>query len=444
MKRPVTLLVTLLAILAGDSFARQGDRLIAERDQKKVSKLFCEYFAARYTQDYKALVKTYEALDKDLQSRAKKAKLDSILASTADMRAVFGGAIDPPRQVKKGVIRDYEGTRQLRGGPFSYHYLLRLPRAYKEDEAYPIVFFLHGEGQDQDAVEDVLERAIDGDLLDQVIVLAPLKPGSEDWMSLEGRQIAFFSLIDTQVQYSFDRLRVFADGVREGAVAAMNFATAYPGFFSGAILRNMVGTPGEAMLGNAQHIPTLLVSPKSGDSASLMSQFADTAKANGIESVELVQCELGEHSEPDADGLARIGQFLTDTKKRVAPEKLQFTTTSLELANVYWLHLLAFQATSEEPVTVKAEIDRATNEITIETPASVSAYRIYVNDALVDMGKAIKVTHKIAGEDGATHLVFEGTKDRSLDRALTLWFDNRSGNLGEVYSNWIDVEVPQP
>jgi len=328
---------------------------------------------------------------------------------------------------------------------------MRPPRSYKDTESFPIILFLHGAVSDPDKIDDEVEDAIKAaytsDLLDTVFVLAPMMKSGTDWMSMEGRMHAFFALLDAQASYSLDRLNVFVDGVREGALAATQYAAAYPGNFSGAIVRNMVGTPGETLLSNAQHVSMLLVSPKSGDSADLMTQFADTAKANQIANVSVVQAEFGEDDAPGDEALAAITKFVQESTKQVAPDKVQFTTDTLELANAYWLHLTNFKTSDAKPITVRGEINRATNEITVATPPRVASFIVYVNDDLVDMGKTIKVIHKITAEgedeEGETEVVFEGSLDRSLDRALTLWFENRSGNLGEVYTNWIEVEVPQ-
>lgn len=462
MKRPLMLLTMLLfampfgmpseAQAKATATAKEGEALISDRDRPKLATLFAKYFSARKERDYKALTKTYESLKKDLEKRSKKVKVDTLLVSPPDMRAVFGAAVDaPPKGLKKGVIRGASGSKKLRSGSFDYNYLLRPPKTYKETQSFPIILFLHGAVSNPDKIEKEIESAIkaayEDDLLDGVFVLAPMMKQGTDWMSLEGRMHAFFALLDAQASYSLNRLSVFVDGAREGAVASTQYASAYPGNFSGAIVRNMVGSPSETRLSNARHISMLLVSPKSGDSADLMTQFADTAKANQISDVTVVQSDFGDDDAPDAEALAAITKFVQETTKQVAPDKVQFTTDTLELANSYWLHLTNFKTSDVKPITVKGEINRATNEITVETPPRVASFIVYLNDDLVDMGKTIKVIHKITAggddEEGEAEVVFEGSLDRSLDRALTLWFENRSGNLGEVYTNWIEVEVPQ-
>lgn len=458
MKRPLMLLTMFLFALPCQGLARQGTPLVPDRDRSKLAELFSDYFLAKKQLDYKAIGKTYETLVKDLDKRASKAKVDTLLVSPADMRSVFGFAIDPPKSIKKGVIRENSGSQNLRNGTFKYRYLLRPPKDYKDKESFPIVVFLHGAIEDPEKIDKEVEEAIKAaypaDMLDQTFVLAPLLtsgsadegPVVTDWMSIEGRMSAFFSLLEVQTGYSINQLRVFIDGSREGALASIQYAAAYPGSFCGAILRRMVGSPGEATLANAQHVALLMIAPKSGDSADLMTQFADTAKANQINSVSVVQTDFAEWDAPDDAALGAIAKFIAETKKQVAPDKIQFTTTSDEYTNAYWLHLIIFDVSADKPITVKAEIDRATNEITVETPSQVGLFRVYVNDDLVDMGKTIKVIYKITGgedADAKTVVGFEGSIDRSLDRALTIWFDGRSGNRGEVYTNWIEVEVPR-
>jgi hypothetical protein len=68
---------------------------------------------------------------------------------------------------------------------------------------------------------------------------------------------------------------------------------------------------------------------------------------------------------------------------------------------------------------------------------------IYLNQDVVDMGKEFKVivTEKTA-DNPKTATGFQGKKENSLDHALALWFENRSANSGEVYTNYVKVTMP--
>ena len=445
MKR-ISVLITLV-LAAPLASAAQNEPLLKERDQQKLGKLFADYFESRTANDTKKMLKAYEALKKDMTSKARSNKVDSMLISAPDMRAVFGVPMAPEKSVKKGIVKKYSDSKTLMSGDFDFEYFLRVPRSYKSSNRYPLVLFLHPTTLDEDDLKDWVEKIYPDALLDEALIVAPIN-GSGSWTTDTGLMMSFFSLSLIVNGYSIDRMRIFIDGQGNGANAAVDYITRYPGFFAAGVLRGMDATSETPMLGNAHETPLLLLSPSDGDTAKVMSDFTDQAKSMEVELVELVQTDFGDEGHPGEAGTEALTRFLADTRKRIAPDRVKFTTTSRVTNSSYWLQLTDFEATDSDPVTVEAEIDHAKNEIHVTTPPSVLAFTIYLNDDLVDMGKSLKILHTIAGEGEGDNVVkpevrFEGTKPRNLEKALAVWYDNRSGNAGEVYTNYVDISIAE-
>ncbi|MFH0946629.1 MAG: hypothetical protein V2A76_15655 [Planctomycetota bacterium] len=257
-----------------------------------------------------------------------------------------------------------------------------------------------------------------------------------------GMYAAFFTIMDMTLKYNINRLGIFLDGHASTAQAATEYAVGNPGVFTAVICRHLDSAPSAKNLENARNIRFLLLSPAEGDGAKLVADFAEEAKSKGVEA-EVVTASIGEDGMPDEVGQTALANLLSNTTKKTAPERIQFTTSSQEKVNAYWLHLLKMEVSEDRPITVKAEIDRAANEIRVTTPPDVRMFRVYLNDDLIDMGKSIRLVHTVIKDDTPEATVrFEGTKPRSLEKAQTIWFDNLSGNFGEVYTNFIEVEIP--
>jgi hypothetical protein len=259
---------------------------------------------------------------------------------------------------------------------------------------------------------------------------------------MEGRYLAFFTILQMSLNYNINRLALFLDGSAGTAQAATEYAIGYPGQFTAVICRHLDSAPATDYLENARNIKFLLLAPAEGDGAKLVSDFAEEAKAKGVET-QLVNAGIDENGAPDEAGVAALVELIGGTTKVTAPGRIHFTTRSSAYVNAYWLHLLEMELSEDSPITVEAEVDRAANEIRVKTPPDVRKFRVYLNDDLVDLGKSVKLVHTVVKDDAPESTVrFEGTKTRNLETSLDVWFYNLSGNFGEVYTNFIDVEVP--
>ena len=424
--------------------AEQGTPLLKPADVKAISKLFADYFRARMDDDLRRTAKAYSALDKKLVTTAKSKKVESMMVSPVDLRSVYGAPLDPEKGVKKGAFYMRSFTISLQGKPREFQYLLSLPKTYSHDDPIPMVLSLHPQMSREDELKKWAARAYPTPITDVAAVVIPVNIGedSADWTSMEGRYPAFFAIREMSLKYNINRLALFLDGHAGTAQAANEYAVGYPGMFTAVICRHLDSAPATDHLENARNIKFLLLAPAEGDGAKLVSDFAEDAKAKGVGTTQ-VTAAIDEDGLPDDSGVAALVELISGTVKQTAPERIHFTTNSDDYVNAYWLHLLKMDVSENQPITIEAEIDRASNEIRVTTPPNVHMFKVYLNDDLIDMGKEIKLIHTVVREEAPELTIrFEGTKTRSFEKSLNTWYNNLSGNFGEVYTNSIEVEVP--
>lgn len=445
MTRTPAFLALALLLVGADARARQTEppkTVLKPSDREALSALFGDYFKARYENaDLKAKARSIKQLQDDLAKRAKAAKLGSLLDSVADMRAAFLAPISPEKSPKKGVWQEVEADVELATGTSKVKFLLRLPKSYNPKTPVPLVLGLSPSFSKIEPLKKWVERAWPEAVQEAAALVVPENLTAIDWMSLDGRKVAFFALREAVNRYAIDRARIFADGQGPSAVHVVNYCTSYPGLFTGAIVREMNAAPAAATLANARQIPMLVITSGQGDPGTVSSAFAKDAEAAGVK-VEMVTAEVAEDGKTADAASAAIAKFVTDSTKTLAPREIKFTTTSPQYDSAYWLALRQFNATEKAPITVEASVDRTKNEIVVSTPPEVTQFEVFLNQDLVDMGKPITVMHTVKnGDKTATTKRFEGTKKHNLDTALDIWFDNKSGNYGEVYTNSIVISV---
>ncbi|MFH0946141.1 MAG: sigma-70 family RNA polymerase sigma factor [Planctomycetota bacterium] len=392
-------------------YAPSGEPVLRAKDLEKLRRCVTTYLRSRRDDDLKGTAKSYEELEKSLASVAKASRLETLLASPCDLRAIFSAPLEPEKRLQQGSFYEKSFELSLYGGKESYPYLLWLPRSYSHTrEAVPLVLALHPQLSTVYDIKRWARESFPTELTQDVAVLVPLNPDHEsEWTSLEGRMLSFFCLADFALRYHLDRSRVFLHGEGMEGEVVREYADRYPGMFSGIILKG---------------------APPRGGAAGFLNEEESTLCLEVLD-----PAEAGE----------TYRDFCLNTKKHFAPLRVKFTTESEESVNAFWLHLIKLDASSGNPVTIEGWIDQASNEVHVETTPGVRGFRIYLNDDLVDMDRPIRVLHSLREDDrmGRTwKVLFEGTKSRSLEKALTIWFDNLSGNYGEVYTNFIEIELP--
>lgn len=438
MSNPVLATFVLLASLIPSAFAQNATDvkpLLKQNERDALAPLFGEYFRLRAEdKDIKAMQKALDKAVNEMEKRSKALKLASLLESPVDMRWVMNGPTAPDKSARKGIFIESTAEIQLSSGTTAYPYLYRAPRNYSEKSLYPTIIALAPRLDNASAIKKWAEANFPEAIAETAIIVVPMNLKKLDWTTLDGLQTAMFPLRDGMRRLGVDRSRIFLDGSADSAPAAAQVATLYPGFFAGVVLRAPAAAPPTALLANVRHIPMLSLIAGKADGTPAQ-QFVQDAEAAGVK-VNVVD-GLAETGTLSDAGSAAISSFLADSKKMFAPREIKFTTTARSSNNCYWLALTEFEASESKPVTVEGIVDRTKNEITITAPASVKQMKVFLNQDLVDMGKRLKILVRKKADDAEPALRYDGTLSNNFDRAMSAWFNNDSGNNGEVYTNFV-------
>lgn len=444
MKRSVLPWLVCSALVLPVAFGG-GTPLLEKAERKPILESMTKYQQAYLDKhhDTKALKEIsglFADLTKKLEDAAKKKKVDTLLASPADLRILFAVPVRPEASPKKDAYYDQEFLFDDGQTKEKLKYLLRVPKSYTAGEALPIVLVLHPPMKRADEVKKWVTAAIPATVTEQSIVLVPMNiDNPADWNSGLGHIRAIVPFNPTWTKLWVDRTRLFVFGSGASAAAAVDYATFFPGLFAGAILGQPSSAPTVSKLPTARYLPMLCLAAGSGDSGQIATSFADEMKKAGG-TANVVTSEVDAAGAFDAPGQEAFTKFIAETRKDVAPKKVALVTDSDACVNAYWFRVDNVDVKPGEVARMDAEVDPATNEIRVTTPSSVRGFHIYLNDELVDMGKTIKVVHVVAGKDDAK-VVFEGTKTRSFNNAIELWMNAAHGNFGEAYTNAIDITI---
>jgi len=281
------------------------------------------------------------------------------------------------------------------------------------------------------------------EVLSQAIVVAPVldvvtlaadgvTASRPAWDSFLGKYFAYTSLSDLVLaNLDHDDARVFLDGHGNSAAAAMFYCAQHPGLQAGAIVRG--STPQKVVFANCRGAPLLFVGAEAKDfyTTWVSQEGFDLTHVDTLDAAELMQW-IGAHH------------------KEFSPLRVELTTTRFESRGAYWVQISDISLTLERApdARIVGEIDREKNQITVTTNERVKGFHLYLNDALVDLGRKVRVIHRREAtprEEGAKPEVsetvaYEDLVPRSLRRMLELNYSRVHGNGGEYYVAQISIQ----
>lgn len=117
---------------------------------------------------------------------------------------------------------------------YGKHYMVSLPDGYdpKTENLWPVIVFLHGQGEWGDDLNILKKRGIPQYLNEghkiPAIVIAPQSPQNQTWHPL------FINAVmeDAAKRYHFDNSRIYLTGLSMGGIGSWNMAIAYPHRFA--------------------------------------------------------------------------------------------------------------------------------------------------------------------------------------------------------------------
>lgn len=411
-----------LSLLALGATAQE----LRESDHKKLGGLVERFLEKR--DNTKEAEKLRADLKEELEKAGKKKAgkdgdaLQAALSMVDDLEAIAASATS-----FKNLRGGKPELRQVtRSGTKVAEYTLLLPTTYKpSDGPYPMVLVAPDlkDGKPvtgEQFLQDFWPEAALRDSM--VIAVAHLPADTQTWDKVfvddgsgqrapGGLSALMSSYADVLQNVAVDPERVFVAGRGQGVAAAVALGATFPQNFAGVI--GQAGDPGKTAWQNYRNLPVLL---QGGGSEA--TTFADSVKGAGYDNATL-------ESEVKNEALLT---WIQAHPRNSNPTKVTLIPGSPIPTKSYWLSVPPTAA--EEGTFVQAEIDRATNKVTVEGKG-VRTVTLFFNDVLVDLSKPIQVslngqTQEIVvprSLDDYLDMLYKGTSDPARIYVASRTFD---------------------
>ena len=355
--------------LAAPLVAAQDERLLEERDLRKVTGALGEWLTA--LNEGEDTLEPESDFREELQKiNEKKLKGETdLLSSPADLGAILYGANDYPRKRVKGAGKVTMKSAD-RGGR-TIEYAVWAPSKYKAKSGpYPLIISIPEEGENPEA--HITNHWTNNELREGTIIVSPKMPGdSKLWTQTEGLGAILLSLRFALDEWAIDVERTFIGGRARGGEVAIEVANMFPARFAGAFAWAADAGKGiEAE--NVQHVPILITG-----GGSHATDLEKRAKEATLENVTL---------DPDG-GLDAIVAWMAEKTRVNYPTKVTVIQGERFPSKAYWIQ---FAPVAKAGVRVDAEIDKETNTITIKSE-EITEVSLFLSDALVDLSKPVTV-----------------------------------------------------
>ncbi|MCP3915759.1 MAG: hypothetical protein GY711_09405 [bacterium] len=359
-----------LSLLPGSADGTQAERELSDGDLKALGEGFATYFAARESATFveaahTVLIKELGALQKKLEGR-------DPLGQVADLgRAVWLARGYGDVKLRKGKVTTE--TFAHPGIEDGLEYAYRIPKSYDADKAcYPVLLVIPDE--DETPAEHLRTHWSSREIRDGVIVLCPGMPADkEEWdrVVVDGKPGGLSHLLTglriASERFAVDFDRVFVAGRGKGVPAALAAGNYSPQRFAGIIGR--AGDAGELAPDNFGNLPTYFAGGGARATA-----FRDATVSAGFEN-----CTV----EPGGDETS-IWRWMQKHPRKPFPASVTVVPGNPFPTRAYWLRV----APSGPLPRATAEIED--NTITV-TGSDVSHATLYLNDALVDLAKPVRI-----------------------------------------------------
>ena len=417
-KLPITLIALTAAAFA--PITLQQEALLKESDHKKIGKEIADCIEA--FQEGKGRIKAEEKLSESIAKWSKKKPFkdkDPLFANADLGMSLWLAHGYDKKKVTKGKV---DTITVPTGPPFDYEieYCVWAPSKYKaKDGPYPLILCIPDAGQRP--FDHITEDWVLGGLRDQVILAAiPMPEDVAAWSQVggagtQGGLANMFTVLKEMTRnYAIDFDKVFVAGKGAGVAAALELSQFFPDRFAGVIGRT--GDAGDTSHDNYRNLPVYFAG--GGQKATA---FADAMKDVGF--AEAVVNPDGKEED--------ILAWVMATDRDATPTEVVLTPKLPFPNKAYWLEV---PKTEEiEGRTIRAVVDRATNEITI-TAKHVSSVTIYLNDELVDMDLPVTVIcNGVKNED---------VIPRNFSTMMRLIYSARN-DAGRIYTATRQYDVPK-
>ena len=404
------------AAAVGDPAGSLPRSSIPAKDLAKYGKDVNTFFEALAGADLESQDKSLDSIEKESKAQAKRAKLDDPLKYVGDWDLALELAKPEDRNLKghygKGFFRHvytYLGdpNPKKKDDDVAVVCLVSIPSSYGKDESLlPVVVGvkpkLDLKGAELEAKATEMANAMYSDLLETAIVIVPLgqeqgagrERGTTEpegtWMAADGLFTFSMSLNVLLEQLRFDRARVVLDGWGDAGLDATQLATNLPSWFAGLINRSGETGDEHVIYDNLRGVPELYLNG-AGDKRTVDLEALKGRKAD----VTVVE-EAGSALAPSEETRKSVATWVGERKRDLAPALVDHRIGNVDFQFVDWIlasdpRLRAnARPTDADFPHVKAQIDRDTNTVKIET-VNVLELKVFLSDALVDLDKPVVI-----------------------------------------------------
>lgn len=392
---------------AGGAPAGSQQPKLAEREIKTLSDRLREYLTAEAAYDLadnskerektgKVRMKAKEKFEGEWDKAEKKVNL---LASTADLRAIFYNCFERERPkhslgtLLKNKIKDTD-----------VEYSLFIPKTYKPVTPLPTVVMLPpaaGAGEWLKAAT-AFEQAWEGEAsTDQTIVALPHVPNGLEMdpipdFNREGAEqeeerrngTVLRTLGDVMGSYNVDRGRVFLDCGTGNCGYGVRLLTLFPDRFAGLILRDPVAVD-DLRLGSLRGIPVLML--KTGNNGAVVDALQKRIEENNAGTVTVLEAK---GAYPFKESGADIAAWMSQKQRNMSPRHVVIEPNHDRFNRAYWAKIEVADSlmttSGDKRPRLEVKADPQANRITVDT-VGVERFELVLNDDLVDLDKEFTI-----------------------------------------------------
>ncbi len=454
--------VLVLGILAAVTFpARSQGTGMADPDVKKLADALGKAYPwPGVKTDDKKKQAGREELGKEIERVTKALGTTPLLSLTAAWQEIFA-LQRVPLGTPSGLGRVDEKTVPLpvAGKAVEFKYGLILPNAYDPKKRYGLIVALHDRPEKDKQttgakyLEEVwMNKVLPKEERDKFIIMAPTwgpNAGGKDIRIEPGDRFYDLNIVwpmnDVQTKYSVDNARIYLDGTGDGGTLALQLVSGKPYQWAGVAIRNGL-TKDVQLLQNAASVPIALHYRKGGPVTSAADFLTGVEQLKTVNGCAITTKEYDplppaaertakgtQANDPVHDATPAIVAGFTAAPRNQAIKKLTFATTDRLFNRSYWVRLGRYE-TDAGGAKITAEIDAASNTINLTTNDHIEEFRLFLTDAIVDLGKPVKVT--LNGKPYA-----EKQFERSIEDFLKFYGETQI-DPGLVPSVIFDMKVP--
>ncbi|MBL8755044.1 MAG: hypothetical protein JNK15_17200 [Planctomycetes bacterium] len=336
------------------------------------------------------------------KAEAKVAKTGILLASTADVSAIFENCftVKPPKN-SPGELR----KEQVSDTDIEFSYML--PKSYKNTVPTRMVFLLTGSGGANGATmwtkasdyygATWAKSATEADAIFHIptipaqLELDPIPDYSREGAEAEEdkRSRMMLASLGTMMQMAnIDRRRIVLDCGRGNSGYGLRFMTLFPDRWAGAILREPTAVD-DLRLGTLTGIPILLV--RTAATAATVDALAKRLEEISPKKITVLDAA---DEYPHKALTPKIEEWMAGCRRNMVPSRIVIEPNHDQFNRAYWAKIDVanplLTSAPDKKARLEVVAERAVNRITVKT-VGVESFTLMLNDDLVDLDKEFTV-----------------------------------------------------